>query len=40
MVEMIRTGRLEIHPAIKAWRVLKPRLVELQGIEILQETEK
>jgi hypothetical protein len=37
---MIRTGRLEAHPAIKAWRVLQPRRVELQGSEILQETAK
>ena len=38
--EIIRTGKLEEHPAIKSWRVLQPRQIELQGIEILQEKKK
>jgi hypothetical protein len=39
-IEIIRTGRLEEHPAIKAWRVLELGRGELQGIEILQEAKK
>jgi hypothetical protein len=38
--EIIRTGRLEEHPAIKAWRVLQPGQVDLQGIDILREKKK
>ncbi len=39
-VEILRSGRLEDHPAIKSWRVLQPNRVELQGLEIVQETNK
>jgi len=39
-VEIVRSGRLEEHPAIQAWRVLQPERRELEGLEILQETNK
>jgi hypothetical protein len=39
-LEIIRTGRLEEHPAIQAWRVLQPGRIAPQSIEILQETSK
>ncbi len=39
-VEILRNGRLEEHPAIQAWRTLQPERRELEGLEILQETNK
>jgi hypothetical protein len=38
--EIIQSGRLEEHPAIKAWRVLQPGRTEAQSIEILKERKR
>jgi hypothetical protein len=38
--EILRSGRLEDHPAIQAWRVLRPERCEIESLQILQETNK
>ena len=38
--EILRSGRLEDHPAIQAWRALRPECREIASLEILQETNK